>query len=68
MLYVGYIITYPGIMARPVSGIPSSAFSPAHKSVGMHLNIRKLGNSYPTRRSEFGNAPDKGNTTYAEIT
>ena len=55
-------------MARPVSGIPSTAFSPAHKSVGMHLNIRKLGNSYPTRSSEFGNAPDKGNTTYAEIT
>ena len=47
MLYVGYIITYPGIMARPVSGIPSTAFFPAHKSVGMHLNIQKRADPVP---------------------
>jgi hypothetical protein len=26
---VGYIFPYPGIIARPVSGSPSSAYSPA---------------------------------------
>jgi len=34
---VDYLFPYPGIIARPVSGSPSSAFSPA-QSVGMHLN------------------------------
>jgi hypothetical protein len=36
---VGYMFPYPGIIARPVSGSPSSAFSPA-QSVGMHFNIQ----------------------------
>jgi hypothetical protein len=40
MHYVGYIITYPGIMARPVSGSPSSAFSPARYSEGIHIKIQ----------------------------